>query len=205
MLTHRRNKVRGASKVQLHMHVCVNQHEQGIRGVSFLTNIYLSLCPFKKQLSQTLTPVAVPTPVPTMASRTAAVLLLALLGCASFSHAQPVCKTYKKLLTSSQPRLLMDTILVPDSAPVQSVSVSTMSVAYPMIGNLQVCSTAASKGVLQKAVSRLARAVPVETSGAAALICLLWHTEADADEKDNSRCLDQCHANRWQMCTCVCF
>jgi hypothetical protein len=68
--------------------------------------------------------------------------MLLLLGCAAMANAQqPICKTYKKLLTSSSNKLLMDPIRVPHSAPIASVVVNSMSVAFPKIGDLQVSSS----------------------------------------------------------------
>jgi hypothetical protein len=71
--------------------------------------------------------------------KTTAVALLLLLGYAAIANAQqPICKTYKKLLTSSSSKVLMDPIRVADSAPISSVVVNSMSVAFPKIGDLQV-------------------------------------------------------------------
>ncbi|KAF6254063.1 hypothetical protein COO60DRAFT_1462902 [Scenedesmus sp. NREL 46B-D3] len=68
-----------------------------------------------------------------------AVAMLLLLSCAAVANAQqPICKTYKKLLTSSSNKLLMDPIRVAHSAPIASVVVNSMSVAFPKIGDLQV-------------------------------------------------------------------
>jgi hypothetical protein len=75
--------------------------------------------------------------------------MLLLLGCASMANAQqPVCKTYKKLLTSSSNKLLMDPIRVAHSAPIASVVVNSMSVAFPKIGDLQVSSSSSFVAVL---------------------------------------------------------
>eukprot|EP00879_Flechtneria_rotunda_P000139 GHRR01000205.1.p1 GENE.GHRR01000205.1~~GHRR01000205.1.p1 ORF type:complete len:558 (+),score=212.29 GHRR01000205.1:286-1959(+) len=65
-------------------------------------------------------------------------LLLLLAGSLAMVHADPVCQTYKKMMTTSSPHAVMDTIDVPDSFTVASVSVSRINAAHTRVGALQV-------------------------------------------------------------------
>ncbi|KAF8061303.1 yqkD [Scenedesmus sp. PABB004] len=100
----------------------------------------------------------------------------ALAGLASTSHA---CRAYKRLFTSSDPRLVMDPLVVPESFAVASAAVADVSVAHGAVGALQVTLLHQAPGAERPTAVVLKRSA---VGGAAANLAATGWDDAAASE-----------------------